>query len=287
MPEREAARRVGVPEIAGARTVQRPPREVADGRGHRPDREPPDVLADEGDRAGEGERKRDRAEDEDPDPALAEAEDAVGEGVRRGRDDDQLEGRPAQVLHDVEHRRCVRAALPERLPHEHHPREAALGADVASEAEEGAAEGGADDDREQTPLEAQAGEVRAGDQDEQADAEVPPEQGEVAEGERAQPVGNRCDAPCPLVLHALPSLALPRSGSRVRALGPLSAAVRLPGRYAGESTRPRSSRCRPRPARAPRRRRGTPRRSRPRVPARRGSRSRPLRSARSGSGSRA
>ena len=181
LPEREAARCVGAPEIAGARTVQRPPREVADGRGHRPDREPPDVLADEGDRAGEGERKRDRPEDEDPDPALAEAEDAVSEGVRRCRDDDQLEGRPAQVLHDVEHRRRVRAALPERLPHEHHPREAALGADVAREAKEGAAEDGADDDREQSPLEAQAGEVRAGDQDEQADAEVPPEQGEVAE----------------------------------------------------------------------------------------------------------
>jgi hypothetical protein len=66
---------------------------------------------------------------------LAEAEHAVGECVGSARDDDQLEGRPAQVLGDVERGGRVRAAPPERVAQEHHSGHPPVGADQAGEAE--------------------------------------------------------------------------------------------------------------------------------------------------------
>ncbi len=117
------------------------------------------------------------------------------ERVGGGRDHDQLEGRPTHVLRDVQDRRRVRAAPAERRPHEHHAREPALSPDVAGEAEERAADRRADEGREKGPGKTQPREIGSRDEHEEADAEVAPEKREVAQGERAQPLGNRCDAP--------------------------------------------------------------------------------------------
>ena len=129
LEHRRAALAAAVPEAAEAGAVERPPRQVEERGEHRPDRELAHELAHEVDRPEQRQRERDAAEDERPEPLRAEAEQLVGERGDRGRDDQQLEDRPADALGGVEDGRRPRAALPERRAHQHHRRHARVGAD--------------------------------------------------------------------------------------------------------------------------------------------------------------
>ena len=118
----------GRPQFADVRLGQRPPGQVEQRGEDRPDR----VLADE------------PADDADgPTTAMAaatapnatvhtrclEAEQLVGERRRGCGDHDQLEGRPAEALGDVERRRPVRPLPAERRADEHHRGHARVRAD--------------------------------------------------------------------------------------------------------------------------------------------------------------
>ena len=82
-----------------------------------------------------------------PERHAAEAEQLLRECARAGRDDDQLEDRPAEALHDVERGRQVRAAAAERRAQQHHRRHARVGADQAAEPEHQVADDRGGDDR--------------------------------------------------------------------------------------------------------------------------------------------
>ncbi len=113
-PDRHPALALGRPELADVRLVQRPPRQVDERGEHGPQGEAANEPADEADRAHERERGGGGAEEDRPRPLRPEAEDLVRERGRRGGDDDQLEGRPAEALRDVQGRGEERPAPAER-----------------------------------------------------------------------------------------------------------------------------------------------------------------------------
>jgi hypothetical protein len=209
-----------VPERHRVPAVQRPPAEIDERRDHDPDRELAHVLPHEADRAEERERGRDGPEEDLPEDDAAEAEHLLREGTGAGRDDDQLEHGPAEALEEVEPRREIGAAPPERGAHQHHRGHASVGADQAAEPEQHAAGERCRDDcaerigkrERQTELVGRKNEERARDDHEQGDGEVRPEQEPVEEAEDAKPLGNGLDAPawCVGVYHAAPFAGMTR-----------------------------------------------------------------------------
>ena len=220
------------------RLVERPPAEVGDRGGDGPDGELAQVAPDEADRAEQTQPQRDRAEDERPEPARLEAEDALRERGGRGRDDDQLEGRPAEVLRDVEHRRRVRASPAERRPQQHHAGHTSVGADHPGEAEQRAARDRAHHDRHDRLLEREhRHEPGADDDHEQAHREVAPEERQVDEPEHAQALGHGRDPPGRRALVHRRA----RSASRVPRTQPPRRGRRTPSRR--RSAAPAGSAC--------------------------------------------
>ena len=193
-PERAVVRARVRPEVAEVRAVDDPPREVGDREGDRPDRELAHEAADEADRPEQRQRGGEPAEEELPRPGRVEPEQLVAEQPRGGRDHDQLEDRPAEALRDVEHRRDVRAALPERSPLEHHRRHAPVRADQRSQREHRVPDQPADERRRERVLQRQV-EVGRQHEHEQRDAEVDPEQRRVDEAEHAKPLRHGLDSP--------------------------------------------------------------------------------------------
>ena len=78
--------------------VERPPREVEERERDRPDREAADEAPHEADRPEEREDEGDGPEDERPQPLRLEPEELVRERGGGGRDDEELEHRPADAL---------------------------------------------------------------------------------------------------------------------------------------------------------------------------------------------
>ena len=105
LPDAETALAVGVPDRRQVGAVERPPREVEEGERHGPDGEAADEAPDEADRPEEREDEGDGPEDERPQPLRLEPEELVRERGGGRRDDEQLERRPADSLHDVDARR--------------------------------------------------------------------------------------------------------------------------------------------------------------------------------------
>ena len=201
---REPAFALAIPERAEAGAVERPPRQVEQRREHGPDGELAHELADEPDRAEQGERERDAAEEQRPEPLRPEAEELVREGGDSRGDDQQFEDRPANALRRVQDRGSPGAPPAERRPHQHHRRYARVGADHRGDAEHRVADETAEDDREEGLRQRECGhEVRPCDEHEQRDTEAAPEETLVEEAEHAQPLGHRRDSPGGRVVHRL------------------------------------------------------------------------------------
>ena len=220
---RETALALAVPERPETRSVERPPRQVEQRREHGPDGELADDLADEPDRAEQREHECDSPEQDRPEPLGAEAEELIRERGDGGRDDQQLEDRPADALRGVQDRRPPGAALSERRPHQHHRRHARVGADQRGDAEHGVADEPPEDDREKRLRQRERRhEVRPRDEHQQRDAEVAPEEALVDEAEHAQPRRDRLDPPGGRVVHRC--VAPPFAGiTRIRSAGVFSA----------------------------------------------------------------
>src|SRR5207244_10698113 len=123
-PERAVMRTGMRPEATEIRAVHDPPGQVDDRREDGPARERAYETANESDWAEQREHRRGDAEHELPEPDRLEAEQLVAEEAGGGRDHDQLEDRPAEALHDVQHGGEVRAALTERRSLQHPRRDA-------------------------------------------------------------------------------------------------------------------------------------------------------------------
>jgi hypothetical protein len=217
-----------VPDAAHLRPVHDPPRQVDDRGGDGPDCELAHEAAYEADRAQECQQHCDAAEDQLPEPDRLEAEQLVAEQAGGGRDDDELEDRPAEALEHVERGGEVGAAPPERCALQHHRGHAGVCADQRRDGEHGVADHAADQ-RGRERIAQREIEVRRQDEYEQRDAEVRPEQERVERPEHAQALRNRLHSPLRRLHFRLPSLVLTRSGST----GVISAPDGAPRRVEG------------------------------------------------------
>ncbi len=120
-------------------------------------------------------------------PAPRRTEDGHG----RGRDDDDLHRRPADVLGDVEHGGQYRTAAAEHAAHRDHGRSAGRGTEDGGGAEQGGAESAADENRGdgQRHRAGGGGDEGAGERAEEADPEVAPHRQLVEEAERPGRLG--------------------------------------------------------------------------------------------------
>ena len=158
-----------------------------------------DEAPDEADRPEEREDEGDRPEYERPQPLRLEPEELVRER-RRGRcDDEQLERRPADPLHDVDARREEGATLAERRAHERHPRDACVGPDHPGDREHRVPDQAAHDDCDERGGQGQRRhEDRSGHDDEERDSEIPPQKAGLEPTQHPEARRHRLDAPVAL-----------------------------------------------------------------------------------------
>ena len=178
------------------RLRDRPVREVRHREQQRPRRELAQVAAHEPDRPEHPERPAEHAEDERPEPFPVPVEEMLRERARGGRDDDQLERRPADVLRDVEPGRQVRASAAEGRTQEHHAGHAGIRADERGEREQRVPDERSDENREKRVAQRERRhEQRADDDHEQRHRQVPPQERRVEPAQDLQPRGDGVDAP--------------------------------------------------------------------------------------------
>jgi hypothetical protein len=150
-------------------------------------------------RAEEREPQSARPEHDRPEPLCSKAEELVREGRCRGRDDEELEDRPADSLQDVDPGRQQRAALAERRAHERHSRDASVRADHPRDREHRVAEDAAEEDRDARLGERECRHEHGARHDHQErHAEIPPQEPGLEPAEDSEPRRDGVDAPAAL-----------------------------------------------------------------------------------------